>query len=189
MQCLSYAYGNWGEAFRRRGGSHEMDFLEVGGGGRRNKKEWNGLNTLVVEYFRSTATHIVHFVNSQVVEGTTISGAQPPTIPYGSNTINQQSSTRNPSQSIVFNLRRGVTRQAQQTATNSVATTKESTLKPSIRHNKRGINGEARLAVTIHEEGEVGVCFKNYIIEGRECSLRFSFTRMTTFLNMEYVST
>ncbi|KAM6503235.1 emp24/gp25L/p24 family/GOLD domain containing protein [Amanita muscaria] len=29
--------------------------------------------------------------------------------------------------------------------------------------SKKGINGEARLAVTTHEEGEVGVCFRNYI--------------------------
>ncbi|PFH48134.1 hypothetical protein AMATHDRAFT_6074 [Amanita thiersii Skay4041] len=29
--------------------------------------------------------------------------------------------------------------------------------------SKRDINAEARLAVTTHEEGEVGVCFRNYI--------------------------
>lgn len=30
--------------------------------------------------------------------------------------------------------------------------------------SKRGINGEARFAVTAHsEEGDVGVCFKNYL--------------------------
>jgi len=29
--------------------------------------------------------------------------------------------------------------------------------------HKRGINGETRLAITSHAEGEVGVCFKNYI--------------------------
>ncbi|KAF8888540.1 emp24/gp25L/p24 family/GOLD-domain-containing protein [Infundibulicybe gibba] len=29
--------------------------------------------------------------------------------------------------------------------------------------SKRGINAESRLAITTHSEGEVGVCFKNYI--------------------------
>ncbi|KAH8113998.1 emp24/gp25L/p24 family/GOLD-domain-containing protein [Phellopilus nigrolimitatus] len=29
--------------------------------------------------------------------------------------------------------------------------------------NKKGINGETRLAVTAHAEGEVGVCFRNYL--------------------------
>ncbi|KAG8991423.1 vesicle coat component [Tulasnella sp. 427] len=29
--------------------------------------------------------------------------------------------------------------------------------------NKRGINGETRLAITSHSEGEIGVCFKNTV--------------------------
>jgi hypothetical protein len=29
--------------------------------------------------------------------------------------------------------------------------------------HKRDINGETRLAITAHAEGEVGVCFKNYV--------------------------
>jgi len=29
--------------------------------------------------------------------------------------------------------------------------------------SKRGINGETRMAVTAHAEGEVGVCFRNYL--------------------------
>ena len=29
--------------------------------------------------------------------------------------------------------------------------------------SKRNINGETRLAITTHAEGEVGVCFKNYL--------------------------
>jgi len=29
--------------------------------------------------------------------------------------------------------------------------------------SKRGIDGEARLAITTHEEGEVGVCLRNYV--------------------------
>lgn len=33
--------------------------------------------------------------------------------------------------------------------------------------SKKGINGETRLAITAHAEGEVGVCFKNYV-EGSE---------------------
>lgn len=35
--------------------------------------------------------------------------------------------------------------------------------------SKRGIKGETRLAITTHEEGEVGVCLKNYVDAG-ECS-------------------
>lgn len=29
--------------------------------------------------------------------------------------------------------------------------------------SKKGINGETRFAVTSHAEGEVGVCFRNYL--------------------------
>ena len=29
--------------------------------------------------------------------------------------------------------------------------------------SKKGINGETRLAITTHAEGEVGVCFRNYL--------------------------
>jgi hypothetical protein len=32
--------------------------------------------------------------------------------------------------------------------------------------SKRDVNGEARLAVTAHAEGDVGVCFKNYLDSG-----------------------
>lgn len=32
--------------------------------------------------------------------------------------------------------------------------------------HKRGINGETRLAITAHAEGEVGVCFKNHLDSG-----------------------
>ena len=32
--------------------------------------------------------------------------------------------------------------------------------------SKRNINGETRLAVTSHAEGEVGVCFRNYLDKG-----------------------
>lgn len=32
--------------------------------------------------------------------------------------------------------------------------------------HKKGINGETRLAVTSHSEGEVGVCFKNHLDHG-----------------------
>jgi hypothetical protein len=32
--------------------------------------------------------------------------------------------------------------------------------------HKKNINGETRLAITSHAEGEVGVCFKNYIDPG-----------------------
>lgn len=37
--------------------------------------------------------------------------------------------------------------------------------------SKRGIDGEARLAITTHEEGEVGVCLRNYV-EGGKCTTR-----------------
>ena len=34
--------------------------------------------------------------------------------------------------------------------------------------NKRGISGEARFAVTAHtDEGDVGVCFRNYLDVGQ----------------------
>ena len=36
--------------------------------------------------------------------------------------------------------------------------------------SKKGINGETRLAITTHADGEVGVCFKNYIEGGRYSS-------------------
>jgi hypothetical protein len=32
--------------------------------------------------------------------------------------------------------------------------------------HKKNINGETRLAITAHVEGEVGVCFKNYLDHG-----------------------
>jgi hypothetical protein len=32
--------------------------------------------------------------------------------------------------------------------------------------SKRNITGETRLAVTAHAEGDVGVCFKNYLDPG-----------------------
>jgi len=32
--------------------------------------------------------------------------------------------------------------------------------------HKKGINGETRLAITAHAEGEVGVCFKNHLDSG-----------------------
>lgn len=32
--------------------------------------------------------------------------------------------------------------------------------------SKKNINGETRLAVTAHAEGEVGVCFRNYLDKG-----------------------
>jgi|ERR1700733_4075671 p24 family protein delta-1 len=31
---------------------------------------------------------------------------------------------------------------------------------------KKGINGETRLAITTHADGEVGVCFRNYMDSG-----------------------
>jgi hypothetical protein len=36
--------------------------------------------------------------------------------------------------------------------------------------HKKGINGETRLAITAHSEGEVGVCFKNYLDYGASCT-------------------
>lgn len=43
----------------------------------------------------------------------------------------------------------------------------DSSPEKNIYLSKRGINGETRLAVTAHAEGEVGVCFKN-VVEGSE---------------------
>ena len=36
--------------------------------------------------------------------------------------------------------------------------------------HKKGIDGETRLAITAHSEGEVGVCFKNYLDHGASCT-------------------
>jgi len=41
--------------------------------------------------------------------------------------------------------------------------------------SKRGIKGESRLAITTHADGEVGVCFKNYIEGGRSASYKMSY--------------
>jgi hypothetical protein len=42
----------------------------------------------------------------------------------------------------------------------------DSSAKKNVYLHKRGIVGETRLAVTTHAEGEVGVCFKNYLSSG-----------------------
>jgi len=39
----------------------------------------------------------------------------------------------------------------------------DSSPKNNVYLAKKGIKGEARLAITTHSEGEIGVCFKNYI--------------------------
>ncbi|KAG6828267.1 vesicle coat component [Tricholoma furcatifolium] len=39
----------------------------------------------------------------------------------------------------------------------------DSSPKHNVYLSKKGIKAESRLAITTHEEGEVGVCFKNYI--------------------------
>jgi hypothetical protein len=39
--------------------------------------------------------------------------------------------------------------------------------------HKKNINGETRLAITAHSEGEVGVCFKNHLDHGAS-SLRLT---------------
>jgi p24 family protein delta-1 len=35
--------------------------------------------------------------------------------------------------------------------------------------HKKNINGETRLAITAHADGEVGVCFKNHLDNGASC--------------------
>lgn len=35
--------------------------------------------------------------------------------------------------------------------------------------SKKNLKGEVRLAVTAHAEGEVGVCFRNYLENGQCC--------------------
>ena len=47
----------------------------------------------------------------------------------------------------------------------------DSSPKNNVYLAKKGIKGEARLAITTHSEGEVGVCFKNHI-EGGTFSYR-----------------
>ena len=44
----------------------------------------------------------------------------------------------------------------------------DSSSKKNVYLSKRGINGETRLAVTSHAEGEVGVCFRNYLDNGTD---------------------
>lgn len=39
----------------------------------------------------------------------------------------------------------------------------DSSPKKNVYLNKKGIKGESRLAITAHSEGEVGVCFRNYM--------------------------
>lgn len=46
----------------------------------------------------------------------------------------------------------------------------DSSSQKNVYLSKKGIKGETRLAVTAHAEGEVGVCFKNYL-EGGMCYL------------------
>lgn len=47
----------------------------------------------------------------------------------------------------------------------------DSSPQKNIYLSKKGINGETRLAITTHEEGEVGVCLRNYV-EGGTCTVR-----------------
>ena len=42
----------------------------------------------------------------------------------------------------------------------------DSTPQRNVYLSKKDINGETRLAVTAHAEGEIGVCFKNYLAPG-----------------------
>ena len=44
---------------------------------------------------------------------------------------------------------------------------------------KKGIKAETRLAITTHAEGEVGVCFYNYLEQGRYNMTRTSFSILT----------
>lgn len=46
----------------------------------------------------------------------------------------------------------------------------DSTPQQNVYLSKRDIKGETRLAVTAHADGEVGVCFKNWLSPG-ECGL------------------
>jgi hypothetical protein len=49
----------------------------------------------------------------------------------------------------------------------------DSSPKKNVYLHKRGIVGETRLAITTHSDGEVGVCFRNYLSSGA-CGLRTS---------------
>ena len=50
----------------------------------------------------------------------------------------------------------------------------DSTPQRNVYLSKKDINAETRLAVTAHAEGQVGVCFKNYLAPGPS-SFSFSF--------------
>jgi hypothetical protein len=43
----------------------------------------------------------------------------------------------------------------------------DSSPKKNVYLHKRGIIAETRLAITTHSEGEVGVCFKNFLSSGK----------------------
>jgi hypothetical protein len=43
----------------------------------------------------------------------------------------------------------------------------DSSPKKNVYLHKRGIDGETRLAITTHSDGEVGVCFRNYLATGK----------------------
>jgi hypothetical protein len=51
---------------------------------------------------------------------------------------------------------------------------------------KKGIKGEARLAITTHSEGEVGVCFKNHIEGGTLPSHLYHNSALNLFLDISY---
>src|SRR6266404_2422235 len=62
--------------------------------------------------------------------------------------------------------------------------------------HKKGIVGETRLAITAHSDGEVGVCFKNYLDHGTSCThdtkrckeVTGAQTYLQTMLNQKHVS-
>jgi putative aminopeptidase FrvX len=50
----------------------------------------------------------------------------------------------------------------------------DSSSKGNVCLSKRNIKGETRLAITTHEDGEVGVCLSNYLEQGELRSFMIS---------------
>ncbi|KAF8627113.1 hypothetical protein AX15_004540 [Amanita polypyramis BW_CC] len=55
--------------------------------------------------------------------------------------------------------------------------------------SKRGISGEARLAITTHEDGEVGVCLRNYVEGGRYMPMLLSGKEVLSWIDVPYDKT
>jgi p24 family protein delta-1 len=63
----------------------------------------------------------------------------------------------------------------------------DSSPKKNVYLHKRGIKGETRLAVTTHAEGEMGVCFRNFLSSGMQKSILIRFTIKPDVISRRYL--